>query len=383
MRIAQLAPPFVPVPPTTYGGTERVVSILTEQLVERGHDVTLFASGDSVTSARLVPIVERALWYHETDNNDFTPFWAIALGKLASRLNEFDLVHNHLDFLAYPLSRVAGCPLVTTLHGRLDLPALTELYQEFADVPLVSVSNAQREPHPDANWVATVYHAVELDQLPLGPGDGGYLAYLGRISPEKGLDVAIRVARRSGLLLKVAARLPLPHENDPNAQADRVYFDNVVQPLLDCPGVELLGESDTRRRAAFLGRAAALVFPISWPEPFGLVMPEAMACGTPVLALRAGSVPEIVEDGLTGFICDDEDGLVDAVRHLPEIDRRRCRAEAERRFSPATMAAAYEQVYTRLLARTPDARVSGQHSGGIRALDRTTTPEWSGSPARR
>jgi glycosyltransferase involved in cell wall biosynthesis len=228
-----------------------------------------------------------------------------------------------------------------------------------------------------------VYHAVELDQLAFGPGDGRYLAYLGRISPEKGLDVAIRVACRAGLPLKVAARLPLPHENDPNAQADRVYFDNVVQPLLDCPGVELLGELDTRRRAAFLGNAAGLVFPISWPEPFGLVMPEAMACGTPVLALRAGSVPEIVEDGLTGFICDDEDGLVDAVSQLPEIDRRRCRSEAERRFSPATMATAYERVYTRLLARTPNAPVNGQHSGSIRTTCGMTMLDLSGSPSRR
>jgi glycosyltransferase involved in cell wall biosynthesis len=213
-----------------------------------------------------------------------------------------------------------------------------------------------------------VYHAVELDQLTFGHGDGRYLAYLGRISPEKGLDVAIRVSRRAGLPLKVAARLPLPYTNDPNAQADRAYFENAVRPLLDWPGVELIGELDSTRRAEFLGNAAGLLFPISWPEPFGLVMPEAMACGTPVLALRAGSVPEIVEHGITGFICDDEDGLVDAISHLPAIDRRRCRLDAERRFSPATMAAAYERVYFRLLARTPEAHVNGQDTATARQL---------------
>jgi glycosyltransferase involved in cell wall biosynthesis len=364
MRIAQLAPPVERVPPATYGGTERVVWTLTEELVTRGHDVTLFASGDSITSARLVPIVDRALWHAGSKQSDFTPFWAIALGKLAARLDEFDVVHNHLDFITYPLSRLAPCAVVTTLHGRLDLPGLCALYREFIDVPLVSISDAQRLPIPYANWLATIYHGIQLNQLTFHPSGDGYLAYLGRISPEKGLHTAIRVARRTGIPLKVAARLPLRYHDDPNAQADRAYFNDVVRPLLNGPDVEFLGELGARDRDEFLGGAKALLFPINWPEPFGLVMAEALACGTPVLALRAGSVPEVVEHGLTGFICDDEDELVDAVQRLPKIDRAYCRTVAERRFSPAAMTSAYEQVYARLMARSGGSRANGQHAVG-------------------
>jgi glycosyltransferase involved in cell wall biosynthesis len=348
LRIAQVAPPLERVPPAAYGGTERVVSTLTEELVRRGHDVTLFASGDSITSARLVPVVEQALWRNGNADEDFLPYWAITLGKLASALDEFDVVHNHLDFLAYPLSRVAPCPVLTTLHGRLDLPGLETLYAEFAEVPLVSISNAQRRPIPHANWQATVYHGIDLDQFRPRAQAGEYLAYLGRISPEKGLDIAIRVARRVGLPLKVGARPPLPYHNDPNVMRDRAYYECVVEPLLDTAGVEILGELDRHGRDELLGGAAALVFPIRWPEPFGLVMPEALACGTPVLALRAGSVPEVIEDRITGFICADEDELVEAVRHLPSIDRLGCRQEAERRFSPRSMTDGYESVYDHL-----------------------------------
>jgi glycosyltransferase involved in cell wall biosynthesis len=349
LRIAQLAPPVERVPPLTYGGTERVVSSLSEELTRRGHDVTLFASGDSSTASHLVPIVQRALWRDDTDGMDFLPYWAIALGKLASRIEEFDIVHNHLDYLAYPLSRLARCPVVTTLHGRLDLPGLPALYEEFSDVPLVSISDAQRRPLRRANWIATVYHGIDLGQFTFQPLRGNYLAYLGRISPDKGLDTAIRVARQGGWTLKLAARPPLPYRSDPNVCADWVYFEEVIRPLLDDPHVELVGEVAGVQRDRFLGGAAALLFPVCWPEPFGLVMPEALACGTPVLALNAGSVPEIIEDGVTGFVCSDADDLVEAVARLGELDRAACRRAAEARFSATAMVSAYERVYWRLV----------------------------------
>ncbi len=349
MRIAQVAPPFETVPPTRYGGTEYVVATLTEELVRRGHDVTLFAAGTSRTSAQLVPVVDQALWHHRAAYRDFLPFWAIVLGKLASRLADFDIVHSHLDHLGFPLGRVAPCPLVTTLHGRLDLPELGPLYAEFSDAPVVSISNAQRRPIAAANWVDTVYHGIPLDDRAFNPRRGDYLAYLGRIAPEKGLDTAIRAARRAGLPLKIAARMPLPFMNDPNVRADWEYYETEVAPLLDGPGVEFIGEVGGREKDDFLGHAAALLFPICWPEPFGLVMIEALACGTPVLALRHGSVPEVVEQGVTGFICNDEDELTEAVRLLDELDRGRCRRMAERRFSAPTMASAYERVYQHLV----------------------------------
>ena len=351
MRIAQVAPPFETVPPTRYGGTERVIATLTEELVRRGHEVTLFAAGDSHTSARLVPTVDTALWHHEPPYRDFAPFWGVTLGRLYGELADFDVVHSHLDFFGYPLLRAGGRPSVTTLHGRLDLPELGPLYAEFADAPLVSISDAQRAPLPRANWVATVYHGIDLDQYTFtprpDPSPAPYLAFLGRISPDKGLDTAIRVAQRAGLCLRVAARPPLPFTEDPNVRADWDHFRNEVQPLLEGPGVELIGQVGGRDKDDFLRNATALLFPIRWPEPFGLVMPEALACGTPVVALRHGSVPEIVEHGVTGFVCDTEDELVDALGRISEIDRARCRAEAERRFSAAAMADQYERVYRR------------------------------------
>jgi glycosyltransferase involved in cell wall biosynthesis len=359
MRIAQVSPPLESVPPSGYGGTERVVATLTEELVRRGHEVTLFAPGDSHTSARLVPTVERALWHSRRDYPDFAPFWAITLGEVWRRVSEFDVVHAHLDFFGFPLARASSRPVVTTLHGRLDLPQLEPLFEHFADVPLVSISNAQRTPAPRANWVATVYHGIELDQYTFSPRPGQYLAFLGRIAPEKGIDAAIRVARRAGLPLRIAARKPLPFKNDPEVRKDWAYFEHVLQPLLSSQHVELVGEVAGKRKDAFLRQAAALLFPIQWPEPFGLVMAEALACGTPVVALRAGSVPEVLEDGVTGFIGETEDDLVDAVQRIDQLDRARCRAEAERRFSSSAMAEAYEQVYARLLAdqqrRTPAA----------------------------
>jgi glycosyltransferase involved in cell wall biosynthesis len=351
MRIAQVAPPFESVPPARYGGIERVVATLTDELVQRGHDVTLFASGDSRTAARLVPIVDRALWHREPPYKDLAPFWPIALGYVAEHLSEFDVVHSHLDCWAFPLARVAPCPVVTTLHGRRDAPELQPLYRVFSDIPLVSISDAQRAPVAFANWAATIYHGIELEQFTFNPHPRGYLAFLGRIAPEKGLDTAIRVARRSGLPLQIAARKPLQFSRDPEVRKDWRHFNEVIEPLLDASGAEFIGEVGGRDKDLFLGGAAALLFPIRWPEPFGLVMAEALACGTPVLALRQGSVPEVIRHGVTGWICDTEDELVEAVGRINEIDRAACRADAERRFSPGAMAAEYEQVYHRLMSR--------------------------------
>jgi glycosyltransferase involved in cell wall biosynthesis len=367
MRIAQVAPPFESVPPARYGGTERVVSTLTEELVRLGHQVTLFATGDSSTSARLVPTVDGALWHADPPYQDLTAFSATVLGKLARELNSFDVVHNHLDYLAYPLARLAPCPVVTTLHGRLDLPEYQHVYREFDDVPLVSISDAQRLPVPDAHWVGTVYHGIPLEDFTFNPRPGRYLAFLGRISPDKGLDTAIRVSRRAGVRLRIGARKPLRLKGDPNVQADWEHYHNDVKPLLERGHATLIGEVAGEAKDRFLRNAAALLFPIRWPEPFGLVMAEALACGTPVIALRDGSVPEIIADGVTGFICSSEEEMVDAVGRIGEIDRARCRVEAERRFSPGAMAIAYTHLYERLLRRS--ARSERPSSGSAAPID--------------
>jgi glycosyltransferase involved in cell wall biosynthesis len=344
MRIAQLAPPLEAVPPARYGGTERVIHCLTEALVRRGHEVTLFASGDSRTSARLVPTCERAIWHREAPVEDVLPIWSKVLGKLARELEDFDVVHSHIDHVGFPLARVSPVPVVTTLHGRLDAPEVRDVMSEFKEVPLVSISHAQRRPVEWANFVATVYHGIDLDSFHLEPRRGDYLAFLGRVSPEKGLDTAIRIARRAGMRLKVAARMPLPFPHDANATADAAYWRDVVLPLMG-DDVEMIGEIGGHEKDEFLGKAAALLFPIRWPEPFGLVMVEALACGTPVLALNQGSVPEVVSNGVTGFVVDTEDELVDCVSRLGRISRADCRQAAERRFSPSAMACAYEEVY--------------------------------------
>lgn len=359
MRIAQVAPPFETVPPTGYGGTERVVSTLTEELVRRGHEVTLFASGDSRTAARLEATVDEALWHCEPPIKDLNPFWSITLDAVWDHLDEFDVIHSHLDYWGYPLARHAGAPMVTTLHGRLDLPELQLLYRRFKDVPLVSISDAQRRPVPWANWVGTVYHGIELDEYTFNPKPGRYLAFLGRISPEKGLDTAIRVAKQAGWPLRIAARKPLRHGSHPNVRADWEHYNRDVKPLLGQDRASLVGEVNGAGKNRFLRNAAALLFPVRWPEPFGLVIAEALACGTPVIAMREGSVPELIEDGVTGFICSSEEEMVAAVRRLNELDRERCRAEAERRFSPAAMATAYERLYDELAPESYQTYISG------------------------
>jgi glycosyltransferase involved in cell wall biosynthesis len=373
MRIAQVAPPFESVPPARYGGTERVVSLLTEELVRRGHDVTLFASGDSTTLARLIPTVHTALWRLD-EVHDPLPYWAITLGEAYRRARdgEFDVVHAHLDFQAFPCAALADTPTVTTLHGRLDLPDLPRIYARFPEAGVISISESQRAPlsELDVRWLGTVYNAVDVERLPFSPTGGEYLAFLGRISPEKGLDRAIRIAKLAGVPLKVAARLPLKDTSNPVIRADWEYYEGVVRPLLRDGLVEMIGEVGDAEKPELLGNALGLLFPIDWPEPFGLVMAEALACGTPVVARRRGSVPEVVEDGVTGLIGETDEELAALCREIHRIDRRACRAEAVRRFSPAVMARGYEEVYElesgiRPVLRSPEpAREGGQESGG-------------------
>jgi glycosyltransferase involved in cell wall biosynthesis len=341
MRIAQIAPLFERVPPRHYGGTERVVSYLTEELVRLGHDVTLFASGDSVTSAKLVASRATALREAAAEGmiDDFTAPHVLELGEVLDRAREFDVLHYHNGYLHFPMSRLLRVPHVTTMHGRLDLPELHPLFRAFSDVPLTSISNHQREPLPFANWSATVYHGVPTDLLSLGTGRGGYLAFLGRISPEKRVDRAIQVAERVGIELRIAAKVD---------DADRSYYEDRIRPMLQHSRVKYMGEIGEKEKAEFLGNARALIFPIEWPEPFGLVMVEALACGTPVIAFRRGSVPEIISDGETGFIVDSVDGAVAAVQRLETLDRAQCRRVFEARFMARRMAEEYLAVYRRL-----------------------------------
>jgi glycosyltransferase involved in cell wall biosynthesis len=342
MRIAQIAPLMESVPPRLYGGTERIVSYLTEELVALGHQVTLFASGDSVTSADLAACSMTALRLDPTVR-DVIPHYMLMLDQIRERMDEFDILHFHIDFLQFPLIRPIAGRTVTTLHGRQDLPDLRGFYFGFRDVPLVSISQAQRAPLPHANFVATVHHGIGGDLLrPDFAPRGQYLAFLGRISPEKRPDRAIRIARRSGIPLKIAAKVD---------KVDEAYFRAEIVPLLDGPGVEFIGEINEREKQEFLGQAVGLLFPIDWPEPFGLVMIEAMACATPVLAFRCGSVAEIVDQGVTGCIVDTEDEAVAAVPALLSLDRRAIRQRFEQRFTASRMAKDYVGVYRALRKR--------------------------------
>ncbi|MFZ0319975.1 MAG: glycosyltransferase family 4 protein [Candidatus Sulfotelmatobacter sp.] len=341
MRIAQIAPLYESVPPRLYGGTERVVSWLTEELVRLGHDVTLFASGDSITNARLVPVCPRALRL-DAHCKDAVAHHVAMMEQVFQEAANFDLIHSHVDYLHFSLSRRVDVPCLTTLHGRLDIPDLVPLYQVFRDVPLVSISNSQRAPLPWVNWQGTVHHGMPKGLLSLKVERGSYLAFLGRVSPEKGLDEAIEIARRSGLRLKIAAKV------DP---ADLEYFENRIKPLLNDDNVDFIGEIGNDEKNDFLGNAAALLFPIQWPEPFGIVMIEALACGTPVIAYRSGSVPEVLKDGVTGFIVDDVDDAVIAVSHLHGINRRTCRTYFEEHFTDERMASDYSNIYQNLIGK--------------------------------
>jgi glycosyltransferase involved in cell wall biosynthesis len=325
-----------------------VVAWLADALIARGHDITVFASGDSEVNARLIPLVERALWRDSRYPGDLLPFWSLVVGRAYAFADDLDLVHNHMDYFAFPVARFARMPTVTTLHGRLDLPELKPLYHEFSDLPIVSISDAQRAPLPEANWIATVYHGMPRDLYRPRMGQGGYLAFVGRISPEKGVDRAIEVALAAELPLKIAARLPLQDRLGASAREDREYYETRIVPYLDHPLIEYVGEVTDAEKERFYGDALALLFPIDWPEPFGLVQIEALACGTPVLATPRGSVPEIVDQGVNGFLCETTTDFVRALDRIATIDRRACRATFERRFTSDVMAAAYERVYDRV-----------------------------------
>jgi glycosyltransferase involved in cell wall biosynthesis len=340
LRIAQIAPLAESVPPKLYGGTERVVSYLTDELVRWGHRVTLFASGDSVTSAELVPVVPGSLRLDERVK-DCTPYNCMLIDRVMRRAHEFDILHFHVEYFHYPFARALGSRVVTTLHGRLDLPDLQPFYRAFPTFPLVSISDAQRFPMPPVNWLATVQHGLPTNLLKFHGRPAHHFAFLGRISPEKRVDRAIFIARALGVKLKIAAKVD---------KADKEYFETVIKPLLDHPLIDYVGEIGEAEKNEFLGSARALLFPIDWPEPFGLVMIEAMACGTPIIAYNRGSVPEVIEDGVTGFIVSSIDEAVRAAAKIDTLDRVRIRRSFEQRFTAEHMAANYLSAYRRLLS---------------------------------
>jgi glycosyltransferase involved in cell wall biosynthesis len=354
MRIAQIAPLMESVPPKAYGGTERVVSYLTEALVELGHDVTLFASGDSLTRARLVPVVEESLRL-DPSRPDWLMWHTMMLDQVFEQAGDFDVMHFHVDFLHYPLVRRCLTPCLTTLHGRLDLPDLAPLHRHFREQALVSISHAQRKPLGAAcRWLATVQHGLPEHLYKFHEQPGDYFAFVGRIAPEKRVDRAIQLAQAAGVKLRIAAKVD---------RVDEAYFRREIEPLLDHPLVEYIGEIEEDQKDEFIGNARALLFPIDWPEPFGLVMIESLACGTPVIAWRCGSVPEVIEHGETGFIVEDMGQAVDAARRIGEIQRGTCRSAYERRFTARRMAERYVEVYAALdVARGQDNDASAVES---------------------
>ena len=355
LRIAQIAPLYESVPPKLYGGTERVVAYLAEELARRGHEVTLFASGDSTAKVPLRPGFPEALRLNGLDY--MGPAYHLPmLSEIYDHAERFDVIHSHVDFLAFPFSRLVSVPTVSTMHGRLDLDAFAPLYRSYTDLPLVSISNKQRRPLPGMNWVGTVYHGLPMNLLRFNPGPGAYLAFLGRISPEKRPDLAIEIARRTGIPLKLAAKVD---------RVDRDYFETVIKPLLSTPGVEFLGEINDSEKSEFLGGALALLFTVDWPEPFGLAMIEAMACGTPVIARPCGSVPEVLCPGVTGLIASGIEDLVKAAGEIGKLSRQVCREVFEQRFTSEVMAAHYERVYYRLIdqRRNATARTGGRMGG--------------------
>ncbi|MEY9524439.1 glycosyltransferase involved in cell wall biosynthesis [Bradyrhizobium japonicum] len=341
MRIAQLAPLAESVPPKLYGGTERVIDWLVNELVEFGHEVTLFASGDSMTKGKLHAVWPRALRLGRK-GADPNAACALLLEAIAERSRDFDVIHSHVDWLPLPVLSRTGVPFLTTMHGRLDLPGLPQVIGAFADAPFVSISADQRRPLPEANWIATIQHGLPKDMFRPSYEPGSYLAFLGRLTADKGPEDAIRIARAARMPLRIAAKIP---------RAETAYFKNKLEPNIDGRQVQLVGEVDDAKKQPFLANAAGLLFPINWPEPFGLVMIEAMACGTPVIAYRSGSVPEVVEDGVTGFIVDGEEQAIRAVKELRRLDRRVVRARFEERFVASRMANDYETRYRELVAR--------------------------------
>ncbi|HYV93774.1 MAG TPA: glycosyltransferase family 4 protein [Chitinophagales bacterium] len=343
MKIAQIAPLYESVPPQLYGGTERVVSYLTEELVRQGHNVTLFASGDSETNACLVPVCRQALRLNKGIVDSFAPH-IVELQEVIEHAHEFDVLHFHNDYLHFPVSQILKYPHLTTLHGRLDIAELQPLYKKFAEMPLISISNNQRLPLKNVNWIGTVYHGLPIDDLKLQEGQGNYFAFLGRVSPEKGVDKSIDIAKRTGIKIKIAAKID---------KADQEFYEKEIAPLFDNPLVEYIGEISEHEKQDFLGNALALLFPINWPEPFGLVMIEAMATGTPVIAFRSGSVPEVIDDGVTGFVVSTVDGAFEAVSKLEQLNRKKIRGVFEARFTAEIMAKNYLRFYETMIDKSP------------------------------
>src|SRR5246127_1182058 len=339
MRIAQVAPLYESVPPKLYGGTERIVSYLTEELVQLGHEVTLFASGDSLTRAELVPVSPKALRLNETCIDSYAHHMLL-LDAVFSRRRQFDILHFHIDYLHFLMTRETGLTSLTTLHGRLDFPDLVPLYRAFREMPVSSISDAQRQPLPWLNWQGTIYRGLPHNQYEFSANTNGYLVFVGRTSPEKGLDEAVRIAKLAGMPLKIAAKVD---------RADLEYFKTHIKRILDDPQIEFLGEVGFPQKNDLLGGAVALLFPIAWPEPFGIVMIEAMACGTPVIAYPYGSVPEVIEDGVTGFLVHDVNSPAPAVKKISKIDRAQCRQRFEQRFSLARMTKDYLAIYDRIV----------------------------------
>lgn len=370
LRIAQLAPLYERIPPKLYGGTERVVSYITEELVRRGHQVTLFASGDSETGALLVPGCPQSLRLAgKAELGGFLQLPMIS-DVYDGAANRFDVIHSHIDYWSFPFARLTNVPTVATMHGRLDVEELHPVYARYRSMPLVSISDAQRTPLPLMNWVDTIYHGLPRDLLRFSPGPGKYLAFLGRISPEKRPDLAIEVARRVGIPLKLAAKVDA---------VDRDYFQTVIKPLLSPPDIEYIGEIGEPEKSEFLGNALAFMFTIDWPEPFGLAMIEALACGTPVIARPCGSIPEVIRNGATGFIVKSVEEMVAAVRDIGKLAREECRREFENRFTVEIMVDRYEQIYRQLIDGG-QRKVFGKpkeayHQAGIvRSIGKTSEP---------
>jgi glycosyltransferase involved in cell wall biosynthesis len=342
MHIAQIAPLTEAIPPKLYGGTERVVSWLTEELIGLGHEVTLFASGDSETSAQLDAVWPRALRL-DGAVRDPNALHMLMLERVYQRSSDFDFLHFHLDYYPFSLFARQSTPFLTTLHGRLDLPEHQPVFDTFSSIPVVSISNAQRRPLPQANWVRTVHHGLPERLLTPKPVKPSYFAFLGRIAPEKGIDRAIRIAQHCGVPLKIAAKVD---------RIDQDYINEQINPLIKASKTEYIGEINDKEKSGFLSGATVLLVPIDWPEPFGLVMIEAMACGTPVIAYNRGSVPEVIDEGLTGFIVEDENGAIGAVDRLGQLSREKIRKQFEKRFTARRMAQDYLSAYRGLAAST-------------------------------
>lgn len=371
MRIAQIAPLQLAVPPRNYGGTERCIYNITEALVAQGHDVTLFATGDSKTGAHLVAMRDEAIRFNT--KVDATALHVAMLHEIYQQAQQFDVIHSHLDYLTLPFAAASRTPTILTMHGRLDAPETIKVLRQFKDGNYVAISNSQRSQIPDLNWIATIHHAVDLNRFPMHEEPGSYLAFVGRITPDKGPDRAIRIAQQAGIPLKIAAKVN---------PSDRKYFEDVIKPMLDDPLIEFIGPVNEKRKCEVMGNAMALLMPIDWPEPFGMVFIESLACGTPVLTRPCGSVPELLIDGVTGYVRESDEELVAAIRELPKISRAACREHVRQKFDIREMALKYVDAYSKIQQRrrlfavpaevAPDVAGKRSKSHQIKTLDEST-----------